>query len=275
MYENNVAIGSLDVYTYAFNPSLLDGVRVLIYTDNSDRDLKYVTNDGSGWSSPTLLYEGTFGVISAETAYNFEYQSGRVNYAFLDGTDIYYDYIYFGQQTSGSVHAFIEGTNQIVRSLHAYLNSGTVSSSTVHAYIKGDFSLLVPNTDVARVGVWQNELAQTTNIYQSIDELSIPDDSDYILESPPVNNDYYECGLTDPIGPVASGTVSMRFRGRNNTSGSIAARIQLRQGGSTVIASRDQVLPTDPTTYSFDLTSGEKAAITDPTDLRLRFIVLR
>jgi hypothetical protein len=271
LYENGVLISGISASYWSI--TIVGDTRYLFFVDSTTNNLCLTINDGSGWSTPVILQGGWVNVVTAVSSYYHQNQESRLNYMYVQGKGLLYDYVLL-TDVKTKKSAYIRGTSSGSAFKQAYVKGGTGVITSKSAFINGAFAALIPDGDVSKTGVWINELVQTTNLYQSIDEFPLPNDVDLILDGPAVNGDYYECSLTDPIGPIPSGIMAIKWRGRNATSGSVVARVQLRQG-STVIATREQTLPSTPTTYVHELTTGEKAAITDPTDLRLRFIVVR
>lgn len=92
-----------------------------------------------------------------------------------------------------------------------------------------------------------------TDLYPMVDEVT-PADGDYISTS---TASTCEMELNETAYP---GTATQVFRVRASSTSGSSLVITLKQG-STVIATRTQVLTTDLTTYSYSLTSGEIALI--------------
>jgi len=154
-----------------------------------------------------------------------------------------------------------------------FATGGDVSDSH-SAFVLGLDSGLVPDGDVGKTGVWENELGAQSPLYPSIDEYPTPNDNDYIWHTDPTTGDYYECSLTNPIGNVGDGDVVVFWRGKDKTGlGKSKAHVELRQG-STIVSSGEQILTTVPTTYYFTLTPEQKSSITDWNDLRIRITVI-
>ena len=139
-----------------------------------------------------------------------------------------------------------------------------------------------PSADTNNDGAWVDQAAGSSNIYQSIDEVTASD-ADYI-ESPlgPVN-DVYVTALTTLEDPVSSTGHIVRWRVGKNTSGGATLNItvELRQGyvseasQGTLIAtcSNAEAVPDSFTDDSHTLSGGEADSITDYSSLYLRFLV--
>ena len=223
---------------------------------------------GKETTTPTYTnyaWDGSISVFAVYDGILTDQQVAEVSAAMLDMPEPFHGF---------PQHAYMVGTGGLQRGVqHALLNSAIpITPASIHAYMRGDYAALWPDSDIARTGDWQDELARTVGIYQSIDEWPVIDDNDFIIDITPSAGEYYECGLTDPIGPIGTGNVTVKYRGKS-TSGSYAATVHLRQGSSTVISSGSALFTPTPTIYEFTLSAGEKASITDWTDLRLRFIV--
>jgi hypothetical protein len=172
--------------------------------------------------------------------------------------------------------AYIRGGINVNAAKSAYIQ-GTAGASSLSdsksAFILGIDNILYPDADQASTGVWRNQIDSGTNLYQSIDETHPASDADWIANVDPVNGDYYECTLQNPGGTVGDGNCAVFWRGWDITdSGNMFSTVQLRQGASTVVASQKIKLSSTPRTYCFQLTSGERASITDWDDLRIRIL---
>jgi len=89
--ENNVDTGyNTHATQNKVSAGLVGTKRFVFYIDTSS-DVHLITNDGTGWVDEGALQAGTFGNVINEWAYNFEYQSGVINYIYCDGTDVFYD----------------------------------------------------------------------------------------------------------------------------------------------------------------------------------------
>lgn len=147
------------------------------------------------------------------------------------------------------------------------------SSSNQPAFIIGGLDNgLVPDSDLTTSGIWWNELNNANNLYQSINEYLITNDNNYIWDTNPVDGNYYECSLSNPPGTPGSGNAVVYWRGRDKSGlGMQYAKVELRQG-TTIIANKEELLTSTPSTYYFQLTAEEKALITDWNDLRIRIM---
>jgi hypothetical protein len=173
-------------------------------------------------------------------------------------------------------HAYAQGYTagtDISDHKDAYLFGVEYTTNTKHAFAIGLDNPLVPNGYIGATGVWFNEVESESNLYLSIDEAT-PNDSDYIWNIDPEAGDYIEFTLSNPAGTPGDGDVVVFWRGKDASGLSIQqATIQLRQGSSTVIASMsNQTLSATAQTYYFTLSAGERANITDWTDLRIRIL---
>lgn len=136
-----------------------------------------------------------------------------------------------------------------------------------------------PSTDTTNEG-YTNEAAGSTNIYQSIDETSASD-ADYIQSVSAPTSDVYVTKLTTLEDPVSSSGHVIRYRYAKSASGGaqIDLTVQLRQGytneGSPGTLIEEWVhtnIGNTATTQSQTLGGAQADAITDYTDLYLRFV---
>jgi hypothetical protein len=138
--------------------------------------------------------------------------------------------------------------------------------------------LASPDADVVNQG-YTGEDADVTDIFAHIDE-AIANDNDYIQSGTAPSSDVYTCHLSDVTDPVSSSDHVIRYRYRKSaTSGSqIDLTVQLRQGyvnegalGTLIKQWTHSDISASPTGASNTLSGGEADAITDYTDLFLRF----
>lgn len=123
------------------------------------------------------------------------------------------------------------------------------------------------------VGNWTTDGGGTSNLYQSIDEAS-PSDADYVRSELSPSSSSYECTLGNLEDPQSSSGHVVRYRYAKDAAGgqTINLTVQLRQGASTVIASATHNdISETVTAGSITLSGAEADAITDYSDLRLRF----
>ncbi len=136
-----------------------------------------------------------------------------------------------------------------------------------------------PSADTL-IGNYEDQAAGTTNIYQSIDE-SVASDADYITSPSAPSSEVYVCALSTLEDPVSSSGHIQRVRYAKSAAGGsqINLTVELRQGYAsevsqgTLIATHSYTDISDTyTTGAETLTAGEADAITDYTDLYLRFV---
>lgn len=137
-----------------------------------------------------------------------------------------------------------------------------------------------PSTD-ANLGNWTDEGAGTTTIYDGIDEITA-EDTEKIISGLAPSSDPYVTKLTTVEDPQSSTGHTVRFRYQKNSSGGaqINLTVELRQGyvseGSpgTLIATVATLtnISNGWTTGSYTLSGAEADAITDYSDLYLRFV---
>ncbi len=131
------------------------------------------------------------------------------------------------------------------------------------------------------IGNYDDEIGGTTDIYTGIDEVTA-EDAEYIRSPSAPSNEVYVTALTTSLeDPVSSTGHIQRVRYAKSASGgaTIGLVVELRLGyvneGSqgTLIATHTYADISDTITTSAEtLTSGEADAITDYTDLALRFV---
>lgn len=117
-------------------------------------------------------------------------------------------------------------------------------------------------------------LASTgTDLYACIDE-TVASDSDYVYSNPNYQGVSYYAGLSAVTDPESSSghTARWRWKAVRASTPPEKGTITLRQG-STVIAvlANNETLPTDWTAGSYTLDAEEADAITDYTNLNVRF----
>ncbi len=137
-----------------------------------------------------------------------------------------------------------------------------------------------PDADLFVEAGYTDHLGGTTNLFQTLDEVT-PSDTDYV-ESPDVPTaDAYVCSLGAVTDPALSTGHIVRYRYSKSAAGGDAINldVELRQGyvnegtPGTLIASWSHVGITDTVTQADQTLTGPQAdAITDYSDLALRFV---
>jgi len=121
---------------------------------------------------------------------------------------------------------------------------------------------LAPDADDS-VGSWTNETAGTT-LYTSVDEAS-SDDTDFIKSPNNPSTSICRLRLSDPSGAMGDTmTVAVRCKA---SAGTVNLAIRLKEGSTVRAQWTDTGLSTAWTTVTHNLTSGERASITDFTNL--------
>lgn len=121
--------------------------------------------------------------------------------------------------------------------------------------------ILVPIEDIS-TGAWTP--SSGAELYPMLDE-AVADHGDFIQA-----NSAGECEvrLTAPNPPTA-GTYTIKYWARRGSSPDLILKVM--EGATQIATWTDVSVPTTNTLFSRDLTTEEKALITDPTNLRLRF----
>lgn len=134
-----------------------------------------------------------------------------------------------------------------------------------------------PSTDTS-IGSWTDDASGTTNIYQAIDEVTASD-TDYVRSESNPSSSVCTFALSSVTDPASSSGHVVRFRYIEATAGggsppTTTLDVVLRQGNSpgTDIASfSDTNVPDAWTDGSITLTGIQADAISDYSDLYLRF----
>lgn len=131
------------------------------------------------------------------------------------------------------------------------------------------------------IGTYTDEAAGTTNIYTGIDE-TVAEDTEYVKSVSAPSSAVYVTALTSSLeDPVSSSGHVQRVRYRKSAAGGaqINLTVELRQAyvaegtQGTLIATHAYTdIAETWVTGSETLTSGEADAITDYTDLALRYV---
>jgi len=138
VWENSVQIGTIRVGEPTW--SMYNNRRYMIYTDYTNAYLRWICHDGSNWINDTLIDGSTtFNSVTCEWAYNFEYQSGKINILYYKATGnlLYYTSINPALPSSTSKHAYTNGLGKTSSVKHAYIAGGGAPTSSKHAYMSG------------------------------------------------------------------------------------------------------------------------------------------
>lgn len=142
-----------------------------------------------------------------------------------------------------------------------------------------------PDADITD-GTWLDEGASNINLYDGLTpdtpgSIGAGDDTDYIESVSAPSAEACAFSLSNIEDPAVSTGHVMRWRrGKNSAGGSqIDLTVELRQGyvsegtpGTLINTFSDTNIPDAFTTTSDTLTGGEADAITDYTDLQVRFV---
>ncbi len=125
------------------------------------------------------------------------------------------------------------------------------------------------------IGSWTDEASGTTDIYLGIDEVTAEDTELVRSENDPSTSEYIT-GLSTITDPVLSSGHIVRFRTQKGETGggqpgTINLIIQLREGTTTRASTTLSAISTGFADGSFTLTGGEADAITDYSNLNIRF----
>ena len=128
---------------------------------------------------------------------------------------------------------------------------------------------LVPTSDVAIGG--DTELSSGSTAFNL---LNTGTTEGYITVKAEKLTGYATMHLTDPTVPIDTGTWTVNVWAKG-VPGRATVIATLYEGGTQRATKTWDVTAADYTKHTFNLTSGEVANITDPTDLRLKVTVTR
>lgn len=141
-------------------------------------------------------------------------------------------------------------------------------------------TFLRPSADTFNGDSWENQLGSTSNLYQSINEVS-PDPANFIDSPAAPSNLVYVTKLDAGTDPgVDDGMILFTYL-RKDVGGlaQIDMTAELRQGyvdegtqGTLICTITATNVSSTSTLFQHDLTNGEGASITDFTDLYIRFV---
>ncbi len=128
---------------------------------------------------------------------------------------------------------------------------------------------LIPTSDVA-IGV-DTELSSGTTAFNL---LNTGTTDGYITVKDSKLTGYATMHLTDPTVPIGEGTWTVNVWAKG-AAGGVTVIATLYEGATQRATKKWSVTDADYTKQTFDLSSGEVASITDPTDLRLKVTVTK
>jgi hypothetical protein len=141
-----------------------------------------------------------------------------------------------------------------------------------------------PSADTYNADGYTDQGGGGTNIYTTIDEVSL-DDGDYIRSALTPTSDVYVTKLSSVEDPQSSAGHTVRVRRSKDAAGgdTITLTAELRQGyvnegtPGTLIATIMNAVAIDEawTTTTYNLSGAEADAITNYADLFLRFVANR
>jgi hypothetical protein len=127
-----------------------------------------------------------------------------------------------------------------------------------------------PSADIAR-GSWTTNSGGTTNLWSAIDEDPF-DDADYVLSSATANDTYeFRLSAVTPAPINRLHILNYRVRKSAALGNTRGVDVSLVQGGMIIATQSHPDLTIVAATLPLLLTAQQGAAITDYTDLRVRF----
>jgi hypothetical protein len=292
--ENNSTISSVVTIEKGLSGAMASVLGVntkhLFYYLSSGAKICYITNNGSGWSDENTLVSSSGAYPVAEWAYNYENQVSqlkRINVVYNYSNIVYYTYVDFwvpasssksawcrsGWDSTGVLHAYVTGAGDVNPAILytalqiGNIETGTSSSTSKSAYLNGTGQILTPSSDITVDG-WVDEEISTT-LYPSLADSS---NTTYVWHHGANLGEYFEVALSDPSGSVPDGPMVLWWTAYRKNDQPCSVKCELRQG-STIIATDTRVLIENIESFYKTLTSGERASITDFTDLRIRVVV--
>lgn len=128
-----------------------------------------------------------------------------------------------------------------------------------------------PIQDITVSG-WVTQSGGTTNLYATLDEVPVPDHTDYVETSAPPGNNEYEVKVSALGDPEVSSLHRVRYWRRFVGESPVQLSLRLMQGTTEISTLSDQGLDIEWGFVTWGLTAAQADAITDYTDLRVEFV---
>lgn len=134
-----------------------------------------------------------------------------------------------------------------------------------------DFNYMRPDAD-SSVGSWTTHTGASTNLYQQIDE-TVASDADYVKSERDPQNSIYKVSLANPTGSVDTALpVRVKYRYQKPTGVSTTSlTVRLVEDTTTRATWTHSDISDTVVEASQSLTTGEKAAITNWSNLYIEF----
>jgi hypothetical protein len=127
---------------------------------------------------------------------------------------------------------------------------------------------LAPATDITTSG-WT--VTGGTGTYSSALDETVADDGEFVTSPNNPTSSVFETKVSTGVDPGVDTGHAFDYRIRSNSAASSTVVIGLYQGGTLIASETRTSVPASFTTYTMNLTTPQAAAITDYTNLRLRF----
>jgi RHS repeat-associated protein len=171
-----------------------------------------------------------------------------------------------------------DNARRLLEILHEASGGADIEHSTYTLDALGNVSRLVrpdllPVDHFARPDGVAGVSGTWTGTYTDMDETTASDTDFIASPSNPVSGTYYEATLGDIAGPASVSDVTVRYRYAKSANGGkqIDLTVELRQGNTVIATASHSNISGSWTAGSITLTATQRAAITNWSDLRLRF----
>ena len=158
-YNTHATINEISVVNVPIVP-LPYHAQYVFYIDTDD-DVHYIYDEGSGWTDGGDLQTGTYTEVIAEWAYNNENQSNEINYLFADATNVYYDSLTFGS-ASASASASESASASASESVSASASASASASSSPSASLSPSASASASESASASASASASESASAS-----------------------------------------------------------------------------------------------------------------
>ena len=132
---------------------------------------------------------------------------------------------------------------------------------------------LRPDADQT-VGNWTDEGGATSNLFQSIDEVTASD-ADYVQSEANPDQSAYLVRLSDPGGTVATGSpITIKYRYEKEGNSSVDLTVELVENATTPVTRASTThtgIGSTVTQGTITMSTAEKSAVSNWNDLYLRF----